>query len=233
MRRRVLLSSALRYWVGGTALTLSVPFAQGASFTRSDANTALRVALERGARLAVTQLGSTDGFMSNDKIRIPLPEVLEKAAPLLRAIGRDKQLEELHIAMNHAAEKAVSMALPLLNNAIKSMSIQDARQILTGGEHAITDFFSTKTREPLSKQFAPLVNKAVDQLSLAQRYNELVGKAAGLGLVNQQQASTVQQHITTRALDGLYFVIGEEERRIRQDPVASGSALLKKVFSGL
>lgn len=233
MRRRVLLSSALRYWVGGTALTLSVPHAQAASFTKADASAALKVALERGARLAVTQLGRADGFMSNDKIRIPLPEVLDKAAPLLRAMGRDKQLEELHVAMNHAAEKAVSMALPLLNNAIKSMSIQDARQILTGGEHAITDFFSTKTREPLGKQFAPLVNKAVDQLSLAQSYNELVGKAAGLGLVKQQQAFTVQQHITTRALDGLYFVIGEEERRIRQDPVASGSALLKKVFSGL
>lgn len=233
MRRRVLLSSALHCWVGGIALTLGVFSAKAASLTQADASAALRVALERGARLAVTQLGRVDGFMSNDKIRIPLPEVLDKAAPLLRAMGRSEQLEELHVAMNHAAEKAVSMALPLLNNAIKSMSVQDARQILTGGEHAITDFFSNKTREPLGKQFAPLVNKAVDQLSLAQRYNTLLSKAAGLGLVNQQQAVTVQQHITSRALDGLYFVIGEEERRIRQDPVASGSALLKKVFSGL
>ena len=233
MRRRVLLSSAVHCWAGGAALSLCLPSAKAASFTQADASAALRAALERGARLAVVQLGRADGFLSNDKIRIPLPEVLEQAAPLLKAMGRGQQLDDLHSAMNHAAERAVSLALPLLSNAIKSLSVQDARQILTGGEHAITDFFSTKTREPLGKQFAPLVTKAVEQLSLAKQYNDLMGKADNLGLINKKRAVTVEQHITNRALDGLYFVIGEEERRIRQDPVASGSALLKKVFSGL
>ncbi|RZI80503.1 MAG: DUF4197 domain-containing protein [Rubrivivax sp.] len=212
---------------------LSSSSAQAAAFSLADANGALRAALERGADVAVKQLGQADGFMGNDKIRIPLPEVLEKAAPLLRAMGRGRQMDELVGAMNRAAENSVSMALPLLRNAIKSMSVQDARQILAGGEHAVTDFFAGKTREPLTGQFMPLVNKAVEKLSLAQRYNELAGKAASLGLVKGRQAATVQQHVTTKALDGLYFVIGEEERRIRNDPVGTGSALLKKVFSGL
>ncbi|MDI1259320.1 DUF4197 domain-containing protein [Aquabacterium sp.] len=207
--------------------------ARAATFSQADATGAVRAALERGADIAVKQLGQVNGFMGNDKIRIPLPDVLEKAAPLLRAVGRGRQLDDLVNAMNHAAENAVSLALPLLRNAIKGMSVQDARQILSGGEHAVTDFFAAKTRAPLGVQFSPLVNKAVEKLSLAQRYNELAGKASSMGLIKGSQAATVQQHVTNKALDGLYFVIGEEERRIRNDPVGTGSALLKKVFSSL
>jgi hypothetical protein len=232
--RRAVLSSVWHAVAGSAALSLlTSSSARAASFSQADASNALRATLERGADVAVKQLGRTDGFMGNDKIRIPLPDVLEKAAPLMRAVGRGRQLDELVNSMNHVAENAVSMALPLLRNAIKSMSVQDARQILSGGEHAVTDFFSSKTREPLSAQFLPLVNKAVEKLSLAQRYNELIGKAASMGLLKGQQAATMQQHINSKALDGLYFVIGEEERRIRNDPVGTGSALLKKVFSGL
>ncbi len=233
-RRQFLLSSACQALAGSMALSLLVSSsARAATFSQADASSALRAALERGADIAVKQLGQANGFMSNDKVRIPLPEVLEKAAPLLRAVGRGNQMDDLVSAMNHAAENAVSLSLPLLRNAIKSMSVQDARQILSGGEHAVTDFFAAKTREPLAVQFTPLVNKAVEKLSLAKRYNDLAGKAAGMGLIKGNQAATVQQHVTTKALDGLYFVIGEEERRIRNDPVGTGSALLKKVFSGL
>lgn len=233
-RRRIILSSACQALAGSTALSLlASSSAQAAAFSQADATGAVRAALERGADIAVKQLGQVNGFMGNDKIRIPLPEVLEKAAPLLRAVGRGRQLDDLVNAMNHAAENAVSLALPMLRNAIKGMSVQDARQILTGGDHAVTDFFAAKTRAPLGVQFTPLVNKAVEKLSLAQRYNELAGKASSMGLIKGNQAATVQQHVTTKALDGLYFVIGEEERRIRQDPVGTGSALLKKVFSSL
>ena len=217
-----------------TALSLlASATARAAGFSQADASGAVRAALERGADLAVKQLGQADGFMGNDKIRIPLPDVLEKAAPLLRTLGRGRQMDELISAMNHAAENAVSLALPLLRSAIKSMSVQDARQIVSGGEHAVTDFFAAKTRAPLSVQFSPLVDKAVANLSLAQRYNELTSRASGMGLLQGNNAATVQQHVTSKALDGLYFVIGEEERRIRNDPVGTGSALLKKVFSSL
>jgi hypothetical protein len=231
-RRRIIFSSA-QALAAYSALSLLGPSARAAAFSQADASGALKAALERGADIAVKQLGQVNGFMSNDKIRIPLPDVLEKAAPLLRAVGRGRQLDELVTSMNHAAENAVSMALPLLRNAIKSMSVQDARQILTGGDHAVTDFFAAKTREPLGAQFMPLVDKAVEKLSLAKRYNDLAGKAGSMGLVKGEQAATVQQHVTAKALDGLYFVIGEEERRIRADPVGTGSALLKKVFSSL
>ncbi|MDE2402299.1 MAG: DUF4197 domain-containing protein [Burkholderiales bacterium] len=233
MHRRTVLSSALVAWVGGTSLSLLTYRAHAAAFSQADASGAVRAALERGAKVAVGQLGRADGFLSNDKIRIPLPDVLDKVAPLLRTLGRGRQLDELVTSMNHAAENAVSLALPLLNNAIKSMSVQDAQQILTGGEHSVTDFFSARTREPLSTQFMPVVSKAMEKFSLAQRYNELTSRAAGLGLIKGPQAVTIQQHVTGRALDGLYFVIGEEERRIRNDPVGTGSALLKKVFSAL
>lgn len=233
-RRQIILSSACQALAGSMALSLlASSSARAATFSQADATGAVRAALERGADIAVKQLGQVNGFMGNDKIRIPLPDVLEKAAPLLRAVGRGRQLDDLVNAMNHAAENAVSLALPLLRNAIKGMSVQDARQILSGGEHAVTDFFAAKTRAPLGVQFSPLVNKAVEKLSLAQRYNELAGKASSMGLIKGSQAATVQQHVTNKALDGLYFVIGEEERRIRNDPVGTGSALLKKVFSSL
>lgn len=234
MHRRRIICASVQALAGATALSvLGVSGARAAGFSQADASGAVRAALERGASLAVKQLGQVNGFMSNDKIRIPLPDVLEKAAPLLRAVGRGRQMEDLVTSMNHAAENAVSLALPLLNQAIKSMSVQDARQILTGGDHAVTDFFATKTRAPLSLQFTPLVDKAIEKMSLAKRYNELAGKASSMGLVTGQQAATVQQHVTTKALDGLYFVIGEEERRIRKDPIGTGSAILKKVFSSL
>ncbi len=233
-RRQIILSSACQALAGSMALSLlASSSARAAAFSQADATGAVRAALERGADIAVKQLGQVNGFMGNDKIRIPLPEVMEKAAPLLRAVGRGRQLDDLVSAMNHAAENAVSLALPLLSNAIKGMSVQDARKILAGGEHGVTDFFAAKTREPLGLQFAPLVNQAVEKLSLAKRYNDLAGKASSMGLIKGKQAATVQQHVTSKALDGLYFVIGEEERRIRNDPVGTGSALLKKVFSSL
>jgi len=204
MHRRRIIFSSVHALVGSTALSLLASSgARAAAFSQADASGALRAALERGADIAVRQLGQVNGFMSNDKIRIPLPDVLEKAAPLLRAVGRGHQIDDLITSMNHAAENAVGMALPLLRQAIKGMSVQDARQILTGGDHAVTDFFATKTREPLSVQFMPLVEKSVEKLSLTKRYNELAGKASSMGLIKGPQAATVQQHVTRKALDGL------------------------------
>jgi hypothetical protein len=134
--------------------------------------------------------------------------------------------------MNRAAEQAVPLALPLLKSAIKSMSVSDAQQILSGGDTSVTEFFAGKTREPLSVQFLPIVSKATERLSLTKRYNELAGKAAGMGLLKGDQAN-VQQYVTGKALDGLFLMIGEQEKKIRQDPVGTGSAILKKVFGSL
>lgn len=229
MNRRTALSSASATALGSLLWGATGPSAWAAIVTAADASAGLKAALERGAQVAVAQLGAADGFLGNDKVRIGLPDVLEKAAPMLRTIGQSKRLDELVNAMNHAAEEAVSLAKPLLLQAIKGMSVQDAQSILRGGDTAVTDYFVGKTRAPLAQQFQPVVHKAMDKVAVVSQYNELVGKAAKLSLL-RGEAVSVQQHVTQKALDGLYFVIGEEERRIRRDPVGTGSTLLKRVF---
>jgi hypothetical protein len=203
-----------------------------ADLTGGEASQGVRAALEKGALAAVSQLGRSDGFLGNDKVRIPLPGHLEDAAKLLRTFGQGQRVDELVAAMNRAAEQAVPLAKDMLVGAVKTMNVADAKKILTGGDTSATQFFSEKTRSPLSVKFLPVVTKATEKVGLAEKYNQLASKAAGLGLVKAEDAS-IQQYVTRKALDGLYTVIGEEEKKIRQDPVGSGSAILKKVFGAL
>lgn len=200
--------------------------------TNTEATQGLKAALEKGATVAVALLGRTDGFLGNEKVRIPLPGFLEDGAKLLRKLGQSKRVDELVTAMNRAAESAVPMAKDLLVGAVNSMTVTDAKNILTGGDTSVTDFFAGKTREPLGVKFLPVVTKATEKVGLAKKYNEFAGKAAGMGLVKKQDAN-IEHYVTGKTLDGLYLVIGEEERKIRQDPVGTGSALLKKVFGAL
>jgi len=206
--------------------------AGAAGITEGDAASGIRAALERGASIAVDLLGRTGGFLDNEKVRIPLPGFLNDAGKLLKLTGQQRRVDELVTAMNRAAEAAVPQAKALLVNAVKSMSVDDGRRILTGGDQAATEFFATKTRDPLSVKFLPIVTKATEKVALADKYNAVVGKAAGIGLVSKKD-SNIQQYVTGKALDGLYFVIGEQERKIRQDLVGTGSALLQKVFGSL
>lgn len=192
----------------------------------------LKAALERGALIAVGMLGQPDGFLGNDKVRIPLPGYLDDAAKLLRNFGQGARIDELLTAMNRAAEAAVPLAKDLLVGAVKSMNVTDAKSLLAGGENAVTTFFAEKTRAPLAVKFLPVVTAATAKVGLAEKYNQVAGKAAGLGLVKKEDAN-IQQYVTGKALDGLYLMIAEEEKKIRQDPVGTGSALLKKVFGAL
>jgi len=192
----------------------------------------VRAALERGAVAAVAALGRSDGFLGNPKVRIELPGFLNDAAKLLRATGQQRRVDELITAMNRAAEAAVPQAKQLLINAVRAMSVEDARKVITGGDNSVTEFFAAKTREPLGVKFLPIVTKATEKVALADKYNAVAAKAAGLGLVKKGD-SNIQQYVTGKALDGLYLMIGEEERKIRQDPVGTGSAILKKVFGSL
>ena len=202
------------------------------SLTDGDAAAGIRAALERGAVAAVGLLGKTDGFLGNPKVRIELPGVLNDASRFLKAAGQQRRIDDLVTAMNRAAEAAVPEARSLLVNAVKSMSVEDARRILGGGDDAATQFFAAKTREPLGVKFLPIVTRATQKVSLAEKYNAVAGRASSLGLIKKDDAN-VQQYVTSRALDGLYLMIGEEERKIRQDPVGTGSAILKKVFGSL
>lgn len=205
---------------------------RAAGLSEGDAALGVRAALERGAVSAVGLLGRSGGFLDNPKVRIPLPGFLNDAAKLLRAIGQQKKVDELVTAMNRAAEAAVPQGKALLVNAVKAMSVEDARQIITGGDNSVTQFFAAKTREPLGVTFLPIVTKATEKVKLADKYNSVAGRAAGFGLLSKEDAS-IQQYVTGRTLDGLYLMIGEEERKIRQDPIGTGSAILKKVFGSL
>jgi hypothetical protein len=202
------------------------------ALTNTDATRGLKTALERGARSAVTSLGKIDGYLRNEKVHIPLPHALNDAADMLRTLGQGQRLDELTTAMNRAAEAAVPLAADSLVDAVRSMNVNDAKKILTGGDTAATSFFAEKTRVPLGKKFLPVVTRTTEKVGLAEKYNQIAAKAADMGLMNKEDAS-IQQYVTGKTLDGLYFMIGEEEKNIRRDPVGTGSALLTKVFGAL
>lgn len=203
-----------------------------ADLSNKDAVAGLKAALDKGAAAAVGALGVSNGFLGNDKVRIPLPGYLNDAAGLLRTLGQGEQVDGLITAMNRGAEAAVPKAKTLLTQAVQNMSVDDAKGILSGGNTAVTDFFASKTRTGLSAEFLPIVTQATQKLGLAAKYNQLAGKGAELGLVRKEDAN-IEQYVTTKALDALYLVIGEEEKKIRQNPAAYGSAILSKVFGAL
>ena len=203
-----------------------------AAISNKDASVGLKTALEKGALAAVALLGKPDGFFGNEKVRIPLPGYLNDVAGLLKNLGQGKRVDELTLSINRAAEAAVPMGKTLLVNAVKNMTMADAKNILTGGDTSVTAFFAEKTRAPLSITFLPIVTKATEKVGLANKYNEFAGKAAGFGLVKKEDAN-IQQYVTGKSLDGLYLIIGDEEKKIRQDPVGTGSAILQKVFGAL
>ena len=200
--------------------------------SNADAGKGLKTALEKGVIAAVALLGRTDGFLGNPKVRIPLPGYLEDASKLLRNFGQGPRIDELVTAINRAAEAAVPMGKDLLVSAVRDMNVNDAKNILSGGDTSVTNFFAEKTRAALGLKFLPAVTQATEKVGLANKYNEFAGKAANFGLVKKEDAN-LQQYVTGKTLDGLYLIIGEEEKKIRQNPVGTGSAILQKVFGSL
>jgi hypothetical protein len=203
-----------------------------AGLSEVDAGKGVRGALEQGALAAVQLLGRPDGFLANPQVHIPLPEALQKFAHVLSAIGLRRQLEELEVSLNRAAEAAVPMAKGLLVNAVRQMTVTDAKAILTGGDTSVTEFFAGKTRAPLTETFLPVVHEATSKVGLVEKYERVSKKAQGLGFYRPQDP-TVDHYVTRKALDGLFLIIGEQEKKIRHDPVGTGSALLQKVFGAL
>lgn len=200
-----------------------------ADLSQRDASAGLKAALERAAGLAVELLSKTDGFWGNDLVRIGLPDWLQKSERLLKLAGRGRQVDELKLGINRAAEQAAPEARTLLVNAIRSMTVDDARALLQGGDDAATRFFASKTREPLTGRFMPVVARVTERSGLARQYNALAGEGEKLGLVKPDEAR-IERHVTTRALDGLYLTIGAEEKKIRQNPGAAASDLISKAF---
>lgn len=215
------------------ALTASLAQAAGLeAISSGDASAGVKEALAKGADYAVASLGKDGGFLNNSKVKIPLPGYLQKAESGLRMLGLGKQADELSNTMNHAAEQAVAEAKPILSESIKKMSVQDAKAILTGGDDSVTQYFKRTSTEQLTQKFTPIVQASTKKLQLAEQYNTFAGKAASTGLVDKKDAN-LDSYITQKAMDGLFLLIAEEEKKLRSNPVGAGSDLLKKVFGAL
>lgn len=194
--------------------------------------TALRGALEKGATDAVVTLGKQDGYLGNPKVRIPLPSALKKHEKLLRSLGLGKQTDALVTTMNRAAEAAVPEAKALVLDAVKTMSVADAKTILTGPDDAATAYFQKRTRDPLQAALLPIVQRATAKVKAAQAYDAVAKKAAKYGLMDVGSAD-LDAWVTHKALDGLFLTIADNERALRKDPLGQTSRLLRDVFGSL
>ena len=213
--------------IAGSAQALSLDDISG-----QEAGGGLKEALTQGAGKAVDLLGKSDGFLKNKKVKIPLPGYMEKAEGLMRGLGMGKQADELITAMNRAAEAAVPEAKALLVNAVKEMSVEDAKGILMGGKDAGTQYFKRKTEKPLGEKFHPIVQKAIEKVKLKDTYEKFAKKGAQFGLVKEKDTQ-LDNYVTEKALDGLFLMIAEEEKAIRENPVGAAGNLAKKVFGAL
>jgi hypothetical protein len=226
---------ALKHSVFALFFGFTVGFAHAGALdaiSSGDASAGVKEALAKGADYAVSSLGKNGGFLGNDKVKIKLPGYLEKADSALRMFGMGKQADQLVETMNHAAENAVAEAKPILTESIKKMSVKDAKDILTGGEDSVTQYFKRSSTDQLTAKFKPIVKKETTKLKLADQYNKFAGKAASAGLVDKQNAD-VDSYVTQKAMDGLFLMIAEEEKKLRANPMGAGSDLLKNVFGAL
>jgi len=189
----------------------------------------LKEALTIGSQNAVTAGSQADGYFKNPVIKIPLPEKIQKVEKPLRKVGLSKQVDEFILTMNRAAEKAAPQAKDIFVGAVKEMTIPDAINILRGGDTAATDYMRSKTYDKLYGAFKPTVTHAVMSVGVTKAYANLVDKAKKTKLIKDESLD-LDHHVASKALDGLFYLLGQEEKKIRKDPVAQVTDLLKKVF---
>jgi len=189
----------------------------------------LKQALEVGTTNAVTTVSKTDGYFKNPKIRIPLPENVMKVEKLLRTVGFGNQVDEFELSMNRAAERAAPEAKSIFWDAVKQMSFTDARQILDGPDDAATQYFQDKTSDQLQVIFKPITRQAMSEVGVTSSYQSIDDKIKTIPFADRMSFD-LDQYVTDKALNGLYLMLAEEEKKIRQDPAARVTNLLKKVF---
>lgn len=194
----------------------------------------LKEALAKGTERAVTAVAKPDGYFGNQAIKILLPDRMQKAADILGKIGYQDQVDELVLSMNRAAEKSAPKAAGFFGDAIRQMTVEDAEGILRGGDTAATSFFEKKTRQQLFEAFKPAVAKSVNQVGTVRAYKEMIGKYEALPLMSLAGSPSLDldSYVTNKALDGLFIMVGEEEKKIRTNPAAQTTDLLRKVFGG-
>lgn len=215
----------------------------GSNLPTSDIAAGLKEALAKGTTNAISSLGRDGGFWNNAKVRIPLPGKLEQAGNLARQLGQGAKVDAFELSMNRAAEKAVPQVAQIFGDAIRKMTLSDARGILTGGDHAATDFFRRVAGDALTARIHPIVTQATDSVGVTQKYKSFTSGSGGgalggvlgsLGGKSNKGGSPLDldDYVTTKTLDGLFTEIGAQEQSIRHDPGARSTDLLKKVFGG-
>lgn len=220
--------------------TKALPSALTASLSQDQMVGGLKEALAKGVQQAVSRLGHEGGFLTNSDVKIPMPERLRTVEKTLRALRQDKLADDFIGTMNHAAEQAVPEAAGVFGEAIQGMSIADAEAILTGTNNAATQYFRRTTETNLYERFLPIVKKATDQTGVTSTYKRLMEKAEtgnALGSFGRSlmggESMDVDAYVTHKALDGLFKMVAEEEKQIRENPVARTSDLLQKVFGAV
>jgi len=227
-----LLDKAAQYGAPQAASNIQAtkPTADLSTVSNKDQIGSLKQALTQGAETAVKNLAKENGYLDNPKVRIPLPESLQKADKLMRQFGMGRYSDDLIASMNHAAEAAVPEAKTLLVGAVKKMTVADAKSILTGPDDAATQYFRKSTETALAGKFKPIVKKSMQKVKLAEKYDQFAGKGAQFGLVDERDAK-LDDYITRRALDGLFLMMAEQEKAIRANPLEATGNLAKKVFT--
>jgi hypothetical protein len=199
--------------------------------SESEASGGIKEALAQGVHRAVTQLGRTDGFYGDSAVRIRIPGQLGKIADTARQLGAGRKVDEFELAMNRAAEKAVPIAADVFADAVRQMTVRDAIDIVRGEPDAGTRFFRRVTEDRLRAQFHPIVEDATESAGVTQRYKAMVGRNAGLvALLGGSESVDLDEYVTEAAMDGLFKVVADQERAIREDPAQRSSELLRKVF---
>ncbi len=190
----------------------------------------LKEALSKGTRSAVNNLGRYDGFFKNPRVKIPMPESLEKVEKTLRKFGQDKTADEFIMSMNRAAEQAVPEAASIFSDAIRSMSFSDAKGILQGPDDAATQYFRRSSNSRLTDKMLPIVKKSTNAVGITAKYKNMVDRLGPVSGLVDTKSLDIDQYVTDKALDGLFKLLADEEKLIRNDPAARTTALLKKVF---
>jgi len=197
-----------------------------------DSNTVvsgLKEALSIGTGKAVKNVSQPDGYFANEMIKILMPEKIQKVADVLKKVGFQKEVDDFVLSMNRAAEKAAPQATKFFVDAIKEMTFEDAEKILHGGETAATEFFKAKTHDNIYGTFKPVISSSMNEAGATKAYKTMIGKYETIPFMKAESLD-LDHYVTNKALDGLFYLVGQEEKKIRTDPAARVTDLLKTVF---
>mgnify|MGYP002738678068 CR=1 FL=1 len=209
------------------------------SLPASDVAAGLKEELANGTTHDINTLGRQGGFSNNALVRIPLPGALDKIGKLARQMGQGDKVDAFQLSLNRAAEKAVPQVADIFGDAIRKMTLKDAQGILTGGDHAATDYFRRVAGDALARRIEPIVSKATDSVGVTSKYKALTSEAGGSGLGGMlsklgghadSSSLDLDKYVTDKTIDGLFTEIGQQEKAIRTNPAARTTELLKKVF---